>query len=41
MLFRSEAKALKRDITTKWIYPPEPDRDAVFAIANPDYVIVP
>lgn len=40
-LTRGEAKALKRDITTKWIYPPEADREAVFAVANPDYVIVP
>lgn len=40
-LTRAEGKALKRDITTKWIYPPEPDREAVFKIANPDYVIVP
>lgn len=40
-LIRQEAKNLKRDITTKWIYPPAADRKAVFAIANPDYVIVP
>lgn len=40
-LMREEAKALKREITTKWIYPPAPDRDAAFAVANPDYVIVP
>jgi NADH dehydrogenase len=40
-LTRQEAKSLKRDITTKWIYPPAADRKAVFAIANPDYVIVP
>jgi NADH:ubiquinone reductase (H+-translocating) len=40
-LTRQEGKNLKRDITTKWIYPPEADRKAVFAIANPDYVIVP
>ncbi len=40
-LTRDEAKALKRDITTKWIYPPAADREAVFAVANPDYVIVP
>ncbi len=40
-LTRQEAKNLKRDITTKWIYPPAADRKAVFAIANPDYVIVP
>ncbi|NUB15534.1 NAD(P)/FAD-dependent oxidoreductase, partial [Azospirillum brasilense] len=40
-LTREEGKAVKREINTKWIYPPQPDRDAVFAIANPDYVIVP
>lgn len=40
-LTRQEAKNLKQDITTKWIYPPAADRKAVFAIANPDYVIVP
>lgn len=40
-LTRQEAKNLKHDITTKWIYPPAADRKAVFAIANPDYVIVP
>lgn len=41
VLTGEEAKALKREINTKWIYPPAPDRDAVFAIANPDFVIVP
>lgn len=40
-LVREEAKSLKREITTKWIYPPAPDRDAAFAVANPDFVIVP
>ena len=40
-LTRNDAKALKVDINTKWIYPPEADLDAVFAIANPDFVIVP
>lgn len=25
----------------QWIYPPATNRQAVFAIANPDYVIVP
>lgn len=39
-LTRDVGKAIKREINTKWIYPPAPDRDAVFAIANPDYVIV-
>ena len=40
-LTRGEAKALKKEITTKWIYPPAPDRQAVFAISTPDHVIVP
>lgn len=40
-LTRSEGKHLKREFTTKWIYRPAADRDAVFAIANPDFVIVP
>jgi NADH dehydrogenase len=40
-LTRQEAKELKRAITTQWIYPPSADRDAAFAIANPDFVIVP
>jgi NADH dehydrogenase len=40
-LQRKEAKELKRAINTEWIYPPEPDRDRVFAVANPDHVIVP
>ncbi|WP_326537215.1 NAD(P)/FAD-dependent oxidoreductase [Pseudorhodoferax sp.] len=34
-------KATKRAINTEWIYPPAPDRQAAFAVANPDYVIVP
>jgi len=38
---RQEGKKIKQEINTVWIYPPKPDRDAVFAIANPDYVIVP
>ena len=41
VLRREEGKATKRAINTQWIYPPQPDRNAVFAIANPDYVIVP
>ncbi len=40
-LVRQEAKRLKQDITTKWIYPPVADRKAAFAVANPDFVIVP
>ena len=38
---RKEAKELKQAINTQWIYPPEADRDAAFAVAAPDYVIVP
>lgn len=37
----AEGKALKRQINTEWIYPPKADRAAVFAVANPDYMIVP
>jgi len=40
-LAREDGKALKREINTKWIYPPAPDKAAVFAVANPDFVIVP
>lgn len=40
-LTRDEGKAVKREINGVWIYPPVPDRDAVFGVANPDYVIVP
>jgi len=40
-LSREAGKAIKRDINTKWIYPPAADRAAAFAIANPDFVIVP
>jgi len=40
-LVREDAKSLKREITTKWIYPPAPDREAAFAVANPDFAIVP
>lgn len=39
-LTRAEAKAVKQEINRVWIYPPAADRDAVFAVANPDYVIV-
>ncbi|MBN6533749.1 FAD-dependent oxidoreductase [Acinetobacter pittii] len=38
---RDEAKKIKQEINTVWIYPPVADREAVFAIANPDFVIVP
>ena len=40
-LTRAEGKAVKRTINTEWIYPPAPDRDAAFALARPDHVIVP
>lgn len=35
----AEAKALKRDINTKWIYPPG-DRASAFELGAPDHVIV-
>lgn len=38
---RQEGKKIKQEINRTWIYPPATDRDAVFAIANPDFVIVP
>lgn len=38
---RHEAKKIKQEINTVWIYPPVADREAIFAIANPDFVIVP
>lgn len=38
---RDEGKRIKQEINTVWIYPPAPDRDAIFAMANPDFVIVP
>lgn len=40
-LTRAEGKKLKQEINGVWIYPPAADRDAAFAIANPDFVIVP
>lgn len=40
-LTREVAKATKRAINTEWIYPPRADREAAFATANPDHVIVP
>jgi NADH dehydrogenase len=39
-LTRAEAKAVKQEINRVWIYPPAPDKAAVFAVANPDYVVV-
>nr|WP_272903144.1 FAD-dependent oxidoreductase [Xenorhabdus sp. Sc-CR9] len=38
---KNEGKRIKQQINTQWIYPPELGRDELFAIANPDYVIVP
>ena len=38
---RDEGKKIKQEINRIWIYPPAADRDAAFAVANPDYVIVP
>lgn len=38
---RGEGKKIKQEINRIWIYPPTADRDAVFAVANPDFVIVP
>jgi NADH:ubiquinone reductase (H+-translocating) len=35
-----EAKAFKIQINTVWIYPPEANREAAFATANPDFQIV-
>jgi NADH dehydrogenase len=37
----NEAKKIKQEINTLWIYPPEPNRDKMFSVANPDFVIVP
>lgn len=39
-LTRAEAKAVKQEINRVWIYPPAPDKAAIFAVANPDYVVV-
>lgn len=35
-LVGAEAKALKRQINTRWIYPPPADREAAFAAADPE-----
>lgn len=35
------AKELKQQINGIWIYPPAADREAAFAVSNPDFVIVP
>lgn len=37
---RKESKKNKQEINTVWIYPPAPDRNTTFALANPDFVIV-
>jgi NADH dehydrogenase len=39
-LVGAEAKALKRTINTEWIYPPEPNRAAAFAAADPAVSVV-
>ncbi|MGJ5824639.1 NAD(P)/FAD-dependent oxidoreductase [Serratia sp. H402Y] len=38
---RQEGKKIKQEINTQWIYPPAADREALFAVANADFVIVP
>ncbi|MEX9687608.1 hypothetical protein AB7Y06_00885 [Providencia rettgeri] len=38
---KKEGKKIKQEINTKWIYPPELEKNELFAIAAPDYVIVP
>lgn len=35
-----EAKAFKTTINTVWIYPPEPTREAAFAVAAPNFELV-
>ncbi|HIF0934214.1 TPA: NAD(P)/FAD-dependent oxidoreductase [Klebsiella pneumoniae] len=37
----TDAKKIKQEINTQWIYPPEPEQEKMFAIANPDFIIVP
>lgn len=39
-LTRAEAKAVKQEINRVWIYPPAATREAAFALAAPDHVIV-
>jgi NADH:quinone reductase (non-electrogenic) len=39
-LVGTEAKALKRQICTEWIYPPAADREAAFAAADPTVTVV-
>lgn len=38
---QAEGKKIKKEINTQWIYPPKLNRDELFAIAQPDYIIVP
>lgn len=38
---RAWKRKIKQEINTQWIYPPEPDREKMFSVANPDYIIVP
>ncbi|HEK1094952.1 TPA: FAD-dependent oxidoreductase [Proteus mirabilis] len=38
---KEEGKKIKQEINTQWIYPPELKKEELFAIANPDYIIVP
>lgn len=40
LMKREDAKNLKRSINTQWIYPPKADREAAFAVAAPNHVIV-
>jgi NADH dehydrogenase len=40
-LTRAAGKKMKQDINCIWIYPPAADRDAAFALARPDFVVVP
>lgn len=40
-LVRQDGKKLKQEINQVWIYPPAADREAMFSVANPDFVIVP
>lgn len=38
---RAEGKKIKQEINRVWIYPPAANREAAFAVASPDHVIVP
>ena len=40
-LVRVAGKKVKQEINQVWIYPPAADRNAIFTVANPDFVIVP